>query len=221
MAHAIDFKELLDQSAERHRKHLCPRQVLGVRMGLYALELLGLERQNGKRLFAFVESDGCMTDGIGAATGCWWGSRTMYLIDYGKTAATFVNSVTGEAIRIRPSPAARQRASRYAPEAPDRWHAQLTGYQVMPIDELLEAERVQLRISLQSIISRHGLRVVCEECGEDVTNQRQVYREGRLLCRACAGDAYYAPQGAPYLEVPVRVSDLKAPVQGFRLKVSG
>jgi formylmethanofuran dehydrogenase subunit E len=29
------LKELLDQTAAMHR-HLCPRQVLGVRMGLYA-----------------------------------------------------------------------------------------------------------------------------------------------------------------------------------------
>jgi formylmethanofuran dehydrogenase subunit E len=36
------LEALLTQSAEYHR-HLCPRQVLGVRMGLYAGELLGLE----------------------------------------------------------------------------------------------------------------------------------------------------------------------------------
>ena len=67
-----DLETLLKQSAERHQQHLCPRQVLGVRMGIYAGELFGLDLpQTDKRLFAFVETDGCLTDGIAVATGCW------------------------------------------------------------------------------------------------------------------------------------------------------
>ncbi len=46
------LKELLDQTTAMHR-HLCPRQVLGVRMGLYAGELLRLTLpQSDKRLQA-------------------------------------------------------------------------------------------------------------------------------------------------------------------------
>lgn len=77
----------LARLAGRHR-HLCPRQVLGVRMGLYAAERLGLPvPQDDKRLVAFVETDGCFADGVGAATGCWLGRRTMRLLDYGKAPA--------------------------------------------------------------------------------------------------------------------------------------
>jgi formylmethanofuran dehydrogenase subunit E len=36
-----DLQTLLAQSAALHN-HLCPRQVLGVRMGMYAAELLDL-----------------------------------------------------------------------------------------------------------------------------------------------------------------------------------
>jgi hypothetical protein len=58
------LKELLDQTTAMHR-HLCPRQVLGVRMGLYAGELLGLALpQSDKRLYTIVETDGCAADGI-------------------------------------------------------------------------------------------------------------------------------------------------------------
>ena len=39
--------ELLEASAALHR-HLCPRQVLGVRMSMYAGELLGLEIMLGR-----------------------------------------------------------------------------------------------------------------------------------------------------------------------------
>ena len=187
-----DLKTLLDASAQRHRDHLCPRQVIGVRMGLYAAELLGLDLpQTDKRVYTFVESDGCLTDGIAVATGCWWGSRTMYLMDYGKTAATFVDTQTERAIRISPTIASRHLAYDHAPEGLDRWHAQLTGYQIMPTEELLQAQSVALAISLKALISHHGGRVVCDQCGEDIINEREVCRGGRVLCQTCAGNGYY------------------------------
>jgi formylmethanofuran dehydrogenase subunit E len=191
-----DLTALLQATAERHHGHLCPRQALGVRIGLYAGELFGFELPcPDKRLFAFVEMDGCLTDGIAVATGCWWGNRTMRLVDYGKSAATFVDVQTEKAIRISPNPESRVRALDYAPEAPDRWHAQLAAYQVMPNAELLQAREVVLAVSLKGIISRHGGRVICEDCGEDIINERQVVQDGRVLCRACARDAYYSADG--------------------------
>lgn len=61
----------------------------------------------------------------------------MRLIDYGKVAATFVDTQTEQAIRIYPHPQARHYAADYAPlDVQNRWHAQLMGYQVMPIEEL-------------------------------------------------------------------------------------
>ncbi len=178
-------------------------------MGMHAAELLGLDLpQTDKRLFTFVETDGCLIDGIAVATGCSLGSRTMYLMDYGKSAATFVDTVSNVAIRIRPRSEAREQAWNYAPGAPDRWHAQLDAYQVMPARELLLAERVSLTISLSAIISQHGLRVVCERCGEDIINERQVMADARVLCKACAGGAYYAVVERPipgFAQVPTRI----------------
>ncbi len=188
-----DFKTLLASSLQLHHDHLCPRQVLGVRMGMYAGELFQLDLpQADKRLFALVETDGCMVDGISAATNCAVGHRTMRVMDYGKTAVTFVDTETEQAIRVSPQITARQRASAYAPDAPDRWHAQLAAYQMMPAHELLNAQSVVLTISLKAWISQHGLRVVCQQCGEDIINERQVQVAGRILCRACAQGAYYA-----------------------------
>ena len=188
------LETLLIQSADLHQHHLCPRQVLGVRIGLYAGELFGLELpQSDKHLFAFVETDGCMTDGIAVATGCWWGRRTMHLIDYGKPAATFVDRETRRAVRISPALQSRTRATHYAPGAPDRWHAQLEAYQIMPTQELLQAREVRLTVSLDALVSQHGRRVVCSNCGEDIINERQVNRDAITLCRACASGAYYEP----------------------------
>jgi formylmethanofuran dehydrogenase subunit E len=190
----LDVQTFLNESAKQHRDHLCPRQVLGVRMGMYAGELLGLDLpQVDKRLFAFVETDGCLVDGISAATQCSLGHRTMHLLDYGKTAATFVDTSTHRAIRILPAPGSRTRALEYSLDAPDRWHAQLNAYQIMPTEELLHVQPVELTISLESIISRHGLRVVCEICGEDIINEREIKRNNQILCRSCGGDSYYEP----------------------------
>ncbi|MEI7771355.1 MAG: FmdE family protein [Chloroflexales bacterium] len=186
-----DLAGLLAQSAELH-KHLCPRQVIGARMGLYAGALLGLELpQSNKRLVTFVETDGCFTDGVSVATGCWMGRRTMRLVDYGKVAATFVDTQTGRAMRIWPSPTARALARRYTPAAPSRWHAYMAAYQVMPDDELLETRPVTLSLDLKAIISRNGVRAVCGDCGEEILNEREIVRDGQTRCRSCADGAYY------------------------------
>jgi formylmethanofuran dehydrogenase subunit E len=161
-------------------------------MGLLAAERLALPLpQTDKRLFTFVETDGCFADGVSVTTGCWFGRRTLRLVDYGKIAATFVDTATGRALRIWPHPAARTRAPRYAPDAPGRWHAQLHGYQAMPADELLRSEWVTLNLSLDAIISKPGLRVLCDDCGEEVMNAREVVGDGCTLCRSCAGDPPY------------------------------
>ena len=185
------LSELLDQSSALH-KHLCPRQVIGVRMGLQVESLFGLELpQTNKRLFTFVETDGCFADGVSVATGCWLGRRTMRLIDYGKVAATFVDTQTERAVRIWPHPDCRALASNYVVDARSRWHAMLEAYQLMPADELLCWRKVDLTVSLKAIISRAGVRVNCEMCGEEIINQREVLEDGLTLCRSCAGDGYY------------------------------
>lgn len=185
------FDELLIQSADLH-KHLCPRQVLGVRMGLFAGELLGMELpQSRKRLLTIMETDGCGADGVAVATNCWVGRRTMRIEDYGKMAATFVDTKTETAVRISPHPTCRDIAPNYAPEAANRWESYLLGYQRMPTAELLAYQLVQLRQPVRDMISRPGIRTVCDACGEEIINQREVVQGGRVLCQTCATGGYY------------------------------
>ena len=187
-----DLQTLLAESAALHR-HLCPRQVLGVRMGLFAGELLGLELPSlEKRLFVFAETDGCGFDGIAVATGCSVGRRNIRVVDFGKMAATFADRETGKAIRIVPSPESRIRAREYKPEIEDRWEAQLQAYQIMPAEELFTVTPVTLTVSVEKIISKHGLRVNCDVCGEEIMNNREEIVEGKTLCMGCAGQAYYS-----------------------------
>jgi formylmethanofuran dehydrogenase subunit E len=187
-----DLDDLLRQTAALH-DHLCPRQVLGVRTGMLAAHFFRLDLpQSDKRLFTFVETDGCYADGLSVSTGCALGHRTLRLVDYGKVAATLVDTHTGQALRISPHPDARKRALAHASAAPDRWHAQLEAYRTMASCELLVVQPVSLTLSLTEIISRPGLRVDCAICGEEIKNNRQVMRDGRPICRHCASlEPYY------------------------------
>lgn len=191
-----DLQSLLEQSAALHN-HLCPRQVIGVRMGLYAGQLLGLEvPQANKRLITFIETDGCFADGIAVATGCWLGHRTLRLIDEGKVAATFVDSETGRAIRLAPSPQVRELAREICPHAKSRWHAQLEAYQVVTDESFFVWQEIELHLNLDALISRPGIRVNCARCGEEILNEREVYANGQAVCRSCAGERYWSWKGA-------------------------
>jgi formylmethanofuran dehydrogenase subunit E len=177
-------------------------------MGLHGGAALGLDvPRTDKRLLVFVETDGCGTDGVSVATGCWVGRRTLRVLDYGKLAATFVDTRTGQAVRVVPRPGIRQSAWRYAPDARDRWTAQLEGYQLMPEQELLLAQPVTLTVSLEKLISQPGLRVTCEACGEEILNEREVIHEEMVLCRACAGEAYYRPAPVSLYQSNTRQAD--------------
>lgn len=187
----LTLSELIAISAAQH-DHVCPRQVLGVRMGMLAAHLLELDLpQTGKRLLTFVETDGCFADGISAATGCTVGHRTLRVVDYGKSAAVFIDTMTDHGVRIAPHPDCRMNAYRRVSDAKSRWHCQLEAYQIIPDDELLVAQPVTLTTPTAEIVSRPGVRVTCAECGEEIINEREVIRNGVVLCRACAHGAYY------------------------------
>jgi formylmethanofuran dehydrogenase subunit E len=144
--------DCLTRLRELHPR-VCPRQVLGVRIGLAAGSLLGLDLpRSDKRLLAFVEIDGCFADGVSVATGCWFGRRTLRLIDYGKVAATIVDVAQGRAFRLWPHPEARTRASAHVPDGTSRWRSQLWGYQSMPVEQLLCSRPVEVDISLARLV---------------------------------------------------------------------
>lgn len=180
------------QKSTRHHSHLCPRQILGVRLGLLGMKALGFDAPPPKkRLLVIVESDGCFADGVIAATDCTVGHRTLRVEDYGKTAAVFVDTVTGRAVRVAPALDVRQKAYAYAPDEPRHYFAQMQAYQIMPDDEMFTVSEVQLATPIEAIVSRPGVRVTCDLCGEEIINEREIHRDGLTLCRACAGNAYY------------------------------
>ena len=186
-----DLPALLQQVGALHPR-LCPRQVLGVRIGLYGGELLRLSLPSeDKRLLTFVETDGCFADGVSVATGCWVGRRTLRVLDFGKTAAVFVDVQSERTVRVWPHPLARKRAVDLVVDAPSAWDAYLEGYAALPNDELFLSKTVQLVTSIDAIVGEPGVRAECARCGEEILNRREVHVGGQALCASCAGAAYY------------------------------
>ncbi len=189
----MNFEALLEESVRIHG-HLCPGQVLGVRMAIYGLDRIGIHDPKGKdrkRLCLFVEIDRCATDALQSVTGCSLGKRSMKFKDYGKMAATFIDLETGRAVRVVAREEARSRAKDYFPEIADKYQCQIMAYKVMPDDELFRHEWVTVDIPRQDMPGRPLRRAKCEDCGEYVQDMREVLIDGRTLCRACAFGGYY------------------------------
>ena len=190
MATTSELDDLLTLSSTHHH-NICPRQVLGVRAGLLAGLLLDLPLpQPDKRLLAIAETDGCFVDGLSAATGCYVGRRTLRIEDYGKTAVTFVDTFTDQVVRVAPRIRAREQAWEFAPSARNKWESQLIGYKYIPDEILFNWQWVELTVPVEQIVGQAVRRVMCEICGEEIINQREVIREGTILCKPCESGSY-------------------------------
>lgn len=193
----MDITLLLEKSMRDH-DHLCPRQILGVRIGMAGMRALGFAQPpTKKQLYVISETDGCFADGVIAATDCTVGHRTLRVEDYGKAAATFVDVHSGRAVRVAPRLDVRQRAADFVPGEPRHYFAQMQAYQSMPEADLVTIQEVALNTPIAQIISRVGVRVNCSLCGEEIINERETLQDGLTLCRACAGLAYYQPAPVP------------------------
>jgi formylmethanofuran dehydrogenase subunit E len=181
-----NFDELLQESSTIHGHH-CAGQVLGVRMAMAGCREVGIEEPKGcKRLVVYVEMDRCATDAVQAVTGCSLGKRTLKFLDYGKMAATFVNTETEQAVRVLAKDDARSLAPRYVHDAADPREAQKQAYRIMPEDELFSVTPVSLQIPAQEMPGYRGNRVLCAACGEGINHHRELKRDGRTLCIPCA-----------------------------------
>jgi formylmethanofuran dehydrogenase subunit E len=187
------LEELLQRAEESHG-HMCAGQVLGVRMAMLGCHLVGVEDPRGidqKKLIVYVEIDRCAADAVNTVTGCRLGKRTLKFVDYGKLAATFLNVKTGEAVRIVALESSRDAANAAFPEIENKYARQLQAYKALPDEQLFKLERVRVTLPPQDQPGRPVSRVSCDICGEGINDHREVTVDGRTLCRACAGGAYY------------------------------
>ncbi len=188
--------EYIALAAESHG-HMCPGQVLGVRMAMKGLKELGIDdpAKYRKRLVTFVEIDRCAADAVALVTGCRLGKRSLKFLDYGKVAATFADLETGNAVRVAARDDSRAKAKNMFPELGDSSKQQLAAYKVMDNSDLFAVEHVRVKLRPQDLPGRPRSRVSCEACGEGVNDGRERVLDGRTLCCHCAGESYYERLG--------------------------
>ncbi|HEU0143071.1 MAG TPA: FmdE family protein [Bryobacteraceae bacterium] len=189
------FDEYVELARLAHG-HICAGQILGLRMAVYGVNLLGLEDPAGKdrkRLITFVEIDRCATDAIGVVTGCRLGKRALKFRDFGKVAATFCDLQAGKAVRVVAKESSKERAKQLYPDIADKNQQQMRAYREMPDEDLFDKQWVRVTLGPEEMPGYKAPRVVCEECGEGINFKREVVRNGKTLCKSCAGERYYEP----------------------------
>jgi formylmethanofuran dehydrogenase subunit E len=182
------------QEAEVAHGHLCAGQVLGVRMAMLGLQQLGIDEPRGKdrkRTVTFVEIDRCATDAVAVVTGCRLGKRALKFRDWGKMAATFCDLQNGRAVRVSARESSKQLARTMHPEITEKNQQQMLAYREMKDSDLFEVQWVRVELPPEEFPGYKGERIVCAECGEGINFRREVLRDGRTLCRSCAGERYY------------------------------
>jgi formylmethanofuran dehydrogenase subunit E len=188
------FQQLLESSTAAHG-HLCPGQVVGVRMAILGCRLIGLDdptsRDEIKKLIVYVEMDRCTADAVAHVTGVKLGRRSLKFMDYGIMAATFVNLETGKAFRVLSTEEARSLVPFYAPEVVGKSGQQLEAYQRMPDSILFRVRQVQVALSEFDLPGPTRRKVSCSRCGQVVRDHREVIENGSILCRPCTDGAYF------------------------------
>ncbi len=189
------FEKLLAASVAAHG-HLCPGQVVGVRMALVGLRLLGFAvpptLPQLKRLLVYVEMDRCTGDAVAHTTGVKLGRRSLKFMDYGIMAATFVDTATDRAYRIISTEESRDLVGVYGPPELDKYAQQTQAYKIMPDSAMFRVQEVKVSLTPLDLPGPTRRKVTCCACGQVVRDGREVLREGEILCKPCAGQGYFS-----------------------------
>jgi formylmethanofuran dehydrogenase subunit E len=186
--------ELLKECAVIHG-HICPGQLLGVRMALAGCERVGIGDPKGtdrKKLIVWVEIDRCMTDAISAVTGVRVGRRSLKVMDYGKVAATFLNTDTAKACRVVALDESRKLADELHPEIESKKDRQMATYREASLKQLFAFHDVKVEFGKFDQPGKPLSRIKCSKCGEGINDGREVTEmDGSFVCRPCSGTGYY------------------------------
>lgn len=189
------FEKLLEESATVHG-HLCPGQVVGVRMALLGCRLIGLDNPSSpdqiKKILVYVEMDRCTADAVSYVTGVKLGRRSLKFRDYGIMAATFLNLQTQAAYRVLSTEESRNLSWKYAPEIKDKAARQIAAYRRMPDHVLFKVQRVHVKLTDFDLPGPTRRKVTCCSCGQVIRDAKEIIIDGRIFCRPCTDDCYFS-----------------------------
>ena len=189
------FETLLQGSSKAHG-HLCPGQVVGVRMAMLGCRLIGLDDPSSpsqiKKLIVYVEMDRCAADAVAHVTGVKLGRRSLKFMDYGIMAATFVNLETDQAFRVLSTEESRDLAEAYVPEIGDPVQRQFMAYKRMPDSVLFRVQQVRVAMSDCDMPGPSNYKTVCSQCAQIVRDGREIIQNGLPVCRPCTEECYFS-----------------------------
>jgi len=96
------------------------------------------------------------------------------------------------AIRIAAKESSKKLAREMHPEIENKNQQQMLAYREMTDDDLFTAEWVKVELLPEEFPGYKADRIVCAQCGEGINFHREVVRDGKILCRSCAGESYYS-----------------------------
>jgi len=197
----MESLDVLLKECERLHGHMCAGQLLGARMALLGCRLIGVDDPRGvdrRKLIVWVEIDRCMADAVSAVTGVRLGKRTLKYVDYGKVAATFLNTEDKRAVRLVALESSRELADARYSNIANKRERQFRAYSEATDDELFKTELVSLELRDFDAPGSPRSRVICSVCGEGVNDGREVQdANGDALCRGCSAGTYYSKLDNP------------------------
>lgn len=176
------------QKAVDYHGHLCLGQVLGIHLAEKGMDVIGTT--NPKNMIVYVENDRCIADAIQILTGTRLGRRSMKLVDYGKMAATFINTDTGEAYRVWVS----GKISKIVGKPPADRHEKERQYERVlqsRSEDVVSVQKVTIDIPPEAMPGKPKRTVICAQCGEKVMDSKDISGADGPLCLACAKSPYY------------------------------
>jgi len=182
--------------------HKCPAMPLGLRAGLAAMEVLGVQHAPDGQLTALVEIDRnhcstCFADGVQVSTGCTFGKGNIRSLGYGKFALTLIDNKTGRSVRVVATPEAirRSQESEFIQFRKNGTPAsQVDPMLVAPLIDRVLAEKIEVLFKVEPIkevklpsIAPHAFdTIVCAECSEVTVERYARVKHGKIVCIPCA-----------------------------------
>lgn len=184
------------EMAEQFHGHLCSGQIIGVRLAIHGLDLIGITDPLGadrKKLIVFVEVARCAADAIMTVTGCRVGKRSFKFVDTGRLAATFYHMKTRQAVRVALHPDVPGKIERLCPGL-DIKSAEKKIYRELPDRDLFVSQDVVIRLRQEDTPGVPATTVRCALCGEQIFDKREIIVSDQIVCQPCGyNQTYYQP----------------------------
>lgn len=191
----VSFKDVA-----KFHGHECPGLALGYRAAEAGMDKLLAGRSGDEELVAIVENDSCSTDAIQVVTGCTFGKGNFFFRDYGKHVYTFINRVTGDAVRVSLKPGFS--FEKIEPKMSRLRQKVMSGK--AGVEEAIEFDKIKdkvvkkiLSMPIEDVFIIKSVKVKepkeaklfstieCAVCGEGVAEHRARIKGGKVVCIPC------------------------------------